>query len=78
MEVKCWTTSSVTVDYENVWRESLPGKLGVRWSIAISITSFIEVGYWRYSLLSALSLIWRFRSQNREYFDLTNRQYQDY
>jgi hypothetical protein len=44
MEVKCWTISSVTVDCGNGWQENLRGRLGVRWSIAISTTSFTEVG----------------------------------
>ena len=44
MEVKCWTTSSVTDDCGNEWRENLLGRLGVRWSIVISTMSFIEVG----------------------------------
>ena len=44
MEAKCWTISSVTVDCGNGLRENLRDRLGVRWSIAILTTLFIEVG----------------------------------
>jgi hypothetical protein len=67
-----YSISSVTVDYGNGWQENLRGRLGVRWSIAISTTSFTEVGVGRGTsiFVTDLALL--------EHIDLTNGQYQDY
>ena len=78
MEVICWTISSLTDDCENGWRESLRGRLGVRWSIVISIMSFIEVSIPWARYIYFRKLICASSSQNRGYYDLTNGQYQDY